>query len=131
MERKIVLTGIIKCKELFLVVQRNKNDDFYPSAWEFPGGNLEDGELLCDALKRELKEEINFTKVFEAKIINYYDEIKEKNNELYHIVELDFLIDVDNMDLDIKLSLEHSNYKWVKKDSELLDNFIKNKIKNL
>ena len=35
------------------------------------------------------------------------------------------------MDLDIKLSLEHSNYKWVKKDSELLDNFIKNKIKNL
>lgn len=49
MERKIVLTGIIKCKELFLVVQRNKNDDFYPSAWEFPGGNLEDGELLCDA----------------------------------------------------------------------------------
>ena len=49
MERKIVLTGIIKCKELFLVVQRNKNDDFYPSAWEFTGGNLEDGELLCDA----------------------------------------------------------------------------------
>lgn len=131
MEKKIILTGIIRYKNLFLVVKRSASDDFYPNAWEFAGGNLDDGELLIDSLKRELKEELNFTDEFEARIINYSDEIKEKNGYNYHIMEFDFLIDVDNQDIGINLSSEHSDYKWVTKDSDLLDDFIKNKIKNL
>ena len=65
MNIKIVLTGILKDKDLFLIVKRNENDDLYPGAWEFPGGHLEDGETLKDGLKRELKEEIGFTEKFE------------------------------------------------------------------
>lgn len=33
METRIVLTGILKDKDLLLVVKRNENDDLYPGAW--------------------------------------------------------------------------------------------------
>ncbi len=62
--------------------------------------------------------------------MHFYDKIKE-NHEKYHYIELDFLIDVPNKDLDISLSFEHDNYKWIKKDSNVIDEFIKSKIEKL
>ena len=60
MKAEIIVTGILKCDDLFLIVRRSKNDDFYPGSWEFPGGHLEDGETLNEALKRELEEETGY-----------------------------------------------------------------------
>lgn len=131
MEIKIVLTGILKDSDMFLVVKRNENDDLYPGAWEFPGGHLENGELLKDGLMRELKEEIGFNQEFNPKITHYYDEIKEKNGKLIHNIEIDFIIDVNRDSIEVKLSNEHCDYKWVKKDSEYLDDFIKEKLTNI
>ena len=125
LNRKIVVTGIIKYKDEFLVVKRSKKEDNFCGAWEFPGGKLEDGELLIDGLKRELFEEIGLDiKDRKIKIINYYDDIRDK----IHYIELDFLIEVDNKELDIKLSDEHDDYCWIKKDTSLIDDFIKRKI---
>ena len=128
---KIVLTGILKDKDSFLVVKRNENDELYPGAWEFPGGHLEHGETLKDGLKRELEEEIGFIDEFNPIITNYYDELKEKNGELIHNLEIDFIINVDSSKINITLSKEHSNYKWVTKDSDYLDDFIKSKLTNI
>ena len=131
MERKLVLTGIIKCKDEYLVVKRSKTDAFLPGAWEFPGGNIEDGELILNAFKREIFEEIGINiDTNNVKLINFYDKIKEKET-IYHYIELDFLIELKNKDINIVLSQEHSDYTWVKADSDLLDEFIKNKIKNI
>lgn len=131
MKTRIVLTGILKDNDLFLAVKRNENDDLYPGFWEFPGGHLEDGENLKQGLQRELKEEIGFTEVFEPIITHYYDEVKEKNGELIHDLEIDFIINVDKSKVNIKLSDEHCDYKWLKKDSEYLDDFIKDKLRNI
>ncbi|MDD6223700.1 MAG: NUDIX domain-containing protein [bacterium] len=131
MKTKIVLTGILKDYDMFLVVKRNEDDDLYPGAWEFPGGHLEKGELLKEGLMRELKEEIGFNQEFNPKITHYYDEIKEKNGELIHNIEIDFIIDVNRDSIEVKLSNEHCDYKWVKKDSECLDDFIKEKLVNI
>ena len=128
MKTRIVLTGILRDKDLFLVVKRNENDNLYPGSWEFPGGHLEKGETLKDGLKRELEEEIGFTENFNPIITHYFDELKERNNELIHDLELDFIINVDSSKMDIKLSDEHSDYKWVTRDSEYLDDFIKDKL---
>ena len=78
MNTKIVLTGILKSNDEFLVVKRSENDDLYPGAWEFPGGHLENGETLKEGLKRELFEEIGFNSEFEPIITHYYDEVKNK-----------------------------------------------------
>lgn len=131
MKTRIVLTGILRDKDLFLVVKRNENDNLYPGSWEFPGGHLEKGETLKDGLKRELEEEIGFTENFNPIITHYFDELKERNNELIHDLELDFIINVDSSKMDIKLSDEHSDYKWVTRDSEYLDDYIKDKLSNI
>lgn len=131
MKTRIVLTGILKDNEKLLVVKRSENDDLYPGAWEFPGGHLEDGETLKQGLKRELQEEIGFTDNFEPIITHYYDEVKEKNGELVHDLEIDFIVNVDSSTLEIKLSGEHCDYAWVTKDSDYLDDFIKDKLSNI
>ena len=131
MKTNIVLTGILKDKDLLLIVKRNENDELYPGAWEFPGGHLEKGETLKDGLKRELKEEIGFTDEFNPIITHYYDEVNEKNNVLVHDLEIDFIINVDSSKINVKLSNEHCDYKWVTKDSEYLDEFIKDKLSNI
>lgn len=131
METRIVLTAILKDKDLLLIVKRNENDDLYPGAWEFPGGHLEDGETLKVGLKRELEEEIGFTADFEPIITHYSDEVKEKNGKLIHDLEIDFIINVDSSKVNVKLSEEHCDYKWTTKDSDLLDEFIKDKLSNI
>ena len=131
MKIQIVLTGILRDKDLFLIVKRNENDNLYPGVWEFPGGHLEDGETIKEGLKRELLEEIGYTDEFNPRITHYYDEIKSKNGKLIYNLEIDFIINVDRSNLEIKLSNEHSEYKWVTKDSKCLDDFIKCKLSNL
>ena len=39
--------------------------------------------------------------------------------------------DVDKSKVNVKLSEEHSDYKWVSKDSDYLDEFIKDKLSNI
>ena len=131
MSTKIVLTGILKDDNELLIVKRSENDDLYPGAWEFPGGHLENGETLKEGLKRELFEEIGFNIDFEPIITHYYDEIKEKNNELIHDLEIDFIINVKKEDVNVVLSSEHCDFKWVTKDSDLLDEYIKDKLINI
>ena len=125
METNIIVTGILKDNDLYLVVKRDDNDDLFPGAWEFPGGHIEVNETIFEGLKRELKEEIGYDLVDKPIITNYSDSIK--NNK--YKIELDFIINVNKTDINITLSNEHTDYKWVNKDSDLLDDFIKSKLK--
>ena len=53
------------------------------------------------------------------------------DNKMLHNLEIDFIINVNKSDINIILSEEHCNYKWVTKDSELLDDYIKSKLENI
>ena len=131
MKTKIVLTGILKDNDYLLIIKRSENDDLYPGAWEFPGGHLEEGELLKEGLKRELLEEIGFDLDMNPIITHYFDELETKNHELIHYIEIDFIINVDKDEVDVKLGNEHTDNKWIKKESELLDEYIKEKLINI
>ena len=54
---KNVVAAVIKCKNRFFIAQRNRDKDF-SFKWEFPGGKVEPNELLEEALKREIMEEL-------------------------------------------------------------------------
>ena len=129
MKKDIILTGIIKDKDQLLIVRRSLDDTSYPGAWEFPGGHLDDNETIKEGLKRELFEEIGFDMDFEPIITNYTDELKVKNNETKLCIEIDFIINVNKEEVEIKLSNEHIDFKWVTKDSEYLDDYIKSKLR--
>ncbi|NNF07372.1 MAG: NUDIX domain-containing protein, partial [Candidatus Eisenbacteria bacterium] len=42
-----------------VLVSKRLVDDHFPGLWEFPGGKVEAGESLAEALIRELKEELD------------------------------------------------------------------------
>lgn len=56
---KVVGAAIIDSGKI-LVAQRPISDKVYKSLkWEFPGGKIEDGEAKEDAIKREIREELD------------------------------------------------------------------------
>ncbi|WP_320170306.1 NUDIX domain-containing protein [Maridesulfovibrio sp.] len=55
-----VVAAIIWQDGLFLSAERPEGKD-YAGWWEFPGGKVEPGESLQDALARELQEELDIT----------------------------------------------------------------------
>ncbi len=52
-----VVVGILRRESAVLLCQRLPNAR-YPLYWEFPGGKVEEGESLEEALVRELREEL-------------------------------------------------------------------------
>lgn len=54
----IVTAGVIIEKSKALVTQRKENSS-HGLLWEFPGGKVEEGEEPREALRRELKEELD------------------------------------------------------------------------
>ena len=108
-----VVAAIIKKDNKYLIVQRNKNKHL-GLKWEFPGGKVNENENFEDALKREIREELNIP-------INIYKKIAEEEykDEKIDIVLHYYLCSQKNGT--IKLN-EHENLAWVeKKDFEKYD----------
>lgn len=58
MTRLRVAVGVVECDGEVLIAQRQK-DKHLAGLWEFPGGKVEPGESLGQALNRELAEELD------------------------------------------------------------------------
>jgi mutator protein MutT len=54
----LVVAGVILRGDRFLAARRSPSMT-WSGYWEFPGGKVEEGESLDDALKRELQEELS------------------------------------------------------------------------
>ncbi len=52
-----VVGAVITSDGLVLCAQRGETGEL-PGMWEFPGGKIESGESMQDALKREIEEEL-------------------------------------------------------------------------
>ena len=56
-----IVKGLLIRDGQVLMAHRSAYRENYPSTWSFPGGHVESGEPLEDALARELREEIGVT----------------------------------------------------------------------
>ena len=91
-----------------LFTQRSLSDDFLPGYWELPGGGMDYGETPQAALMREIKEECGLgIEIIKPIAANTYF-IKDLQR-----IEITFLCKAINP-TEIKLSHEHSDYKWLK-----------------
>lgn len=70
-----VVGGILIKEEKIILTKRASSVKNFPNYWEFPGGKVENGETLIQALIRELQEELNI-------IVNEKSVIGFPNNQL-------------------------------------------------
>ena len=101
-----VVGGIIYQNKKILICQRKEVGD-HPLKWEFPGGKVRDFEENQEALRRELKEELNIEIIEISFFDEYLYEYKELSKKLklvfYHILQ--FEGEVQN--------LVHRQLKWI------------------
>ena len=102
---EVVAAVIIKDRKLF-TTQRGYGD--YKDWWEFPGGKIEPGETCEEALKREIREELEAEISVGDKLITVeYDYPK------FHLVMHCFLCELLS---DEVVLTEHEAAKWLAKE---------------
>lgn len=94
----------------------------------FPGGHLERNESLIGALKRELKEELNYNFKKEPKLFDVWNYIPEENpseNTKDHTVFLNYILKLDKKP--ILFSPEKLGIFWLTRKDIISKKIIKNK----
>ena len=76
-----VVAGLITRDSKLLVCQRRR-DDTYALQWEFPGGKVEPGESLPQALIRELMEELGVSATIGRELFRASHRYKDSRTEL-------------------------------------------------
>ncbi len=105
----VAVTAIIKNQyNKILVVKRGANEIAYAGKWAYPGGKVEKGETIMQALKREILEEVGIEIEDYKELLQDYTFVKPDGN---NVVGLNFLVRAKNTE--VKLSEEFQDYKWV------------------
>lgn len=111
----VVVKGVILLEGRVLIVKRAADDEVGNNTWETVGGKMEFGEDIEAALIREINEEIGLTVTVDK--ILYATTFK--TDPTRQIILLAYLCHSESHD--IKLSAEHSDFKWATKEQlELL-----------
>jgi len=91
-----------------ILILKRCPDDFMPNIYELPGGGIEMGESLLDALKREIVEE---TSCEVDKIVGYLGHIDFPSSTGLLTRRFNFLIE-PKLPVIVQLT-EHTDYKWI------------------
>lgn len=93
---------------LYLFLQRSTglaNDS--DIRWDIPGGRINEGETLRNALTREIREETGLTLDNSIRLLDAQDIILPEKD--LHVVRLTYLTTIDG---DVTLSDEHQAHQW-------------------
>lgn len=104
-----VVAAVIKAENengepIIFATQRGYGD--FKGGWEFPGGKIEEGETPQDALKREIREELD-TEISVGELIDTI----EYDYPTFHLSMDCFWCEIVKGDLVLK---EHEAAKWLK-----------------
>jgi len=118
MNSAVAAEAIIIKNNQALIIKRRPNDVHNPGTWDIPGGRLEPGEDPAQGVKREAKEEVNL----DIEIILPIDVQHFTRQDGQVITMIIYLC--RPVSEEVKLSEEHTEYKWVNLDN-LDDSFPK------
>lgn len=102
----IICDSIEKKKKIFSTARGYGE---FKGQWEFPGGKIEEGESPQEALKREIKEELDT----EIEVYELIDTI-EYDYPTFHLSMDCFWAEVISGEITLK---EHEDAKWLDKES--------------
>ncbi|WP_343250208.1 (deoxy)nucleoside triphosphate pyrophosphohydrolase [Diplocloster hominis] len=101
-----VVAAVIKYNGRIFATQRGYGE--FKGGWEFPGGKIEPGERPQEALKREIREELN-TEIQVHDIVS----IIEYDYPTFHLSMRCYWCSIIRGKLEL---LEHEAAKWLKKE---------------
>jgi 8-oxo-dGTP diphosphatase len=84
-----VAVGVL-CRDDQVLIARRSADTHLGNLWEFPGGKVEPGETIYEALIRELKEEIGVDMIHAEPLMEIPYRYPEKNVLLHVFLVTDF-----------------------------------------
>jgi A/G-specific adenine glycosylase len=84
-----VVAAIIREQDRVLIDQR-KSGDLLGGMWEFPGGKVEKGESLADAIVREIHEELNLV-IRAGNLLNVYEHAYTHFSVEVHAIECEIV----------------------------------------
>ncbi|WP_105173243.1 8-oxo-dGTP diphosphatase MutT [Pseudoalteromonas sp. T1lg24] len=99
-----VAVGVIKKANLIFIAKRH-DEQHQGGKWEFPGGKVEEGETVTQALARELNEEIGIDVKSSTPFLEIHHDYPDKS------VHLDIHL-VEEFDGEAR-HLEGQDHKWV------------------
>ena len=108
MEKLLGVAGkaVIRKEGKIILVQRSSKSGFDPGLWELPGGKIEFGEDLIEALKREVKEEIGLL-IEVSRPFKTWHFLKEP----FWVTGVTFICDYQGGS--VNLSAEHDAHAWI------------------
>ena len=106
MKTKDIVCAVICMDQRLLIAKRSSG--VHENIWEFPGGKIEEGETPQDALKREIREELD-TEISVGKLIDTI----EYDYPTFHLSMDCFWAEVKAGHLELK---EAEAAKWLTKD---------------
>lgn len=105
---KVAAHALIKKDDKYLVTHRAKTDDYMPGYWDVPGGTIEFGEGIIDALKRELQEEISM-EVEIGNVISVCGYLSDESRHQFQLVyACRYIAGIPKLDADC-----HDEFRWV------------------
>lgn len=105
---------VLNDRKEILLVQRAKDDTNYPNLWEFPGGKLDAGQDIANALEREVLEETGLFVIPQTRVA-YVESYIVTNSKRYNGLPYVVLVGICKMiGGNLQLSFEHQDYKWVR-----------------
>ena len=115
--RKPVVGALIVNGGKVFVHRRGPDRAFLPNCWDIPGGHVEPGERLLEALEREVEEETGWRVVGQPTLINVVDWQTDPADPSSARREFDFLVsvdgDLDNPRLEVPKQIE---FRWIGRD---------------
>lgn len=105
---------IINRNSQVFVQKRSPDRHMFPGCWDIPGGHVEVGETLYEALTREIREETGWKLLRIVDIVKIFDWETEKGGQTIAKREFDFVVEVDgNLEYPIIERKKFTEFRWV------------------
>jgi len=115
---------VLNSKKQILAIQRSAKDSWGPGKWELPGGKLEEGQDISNALEREVFEETSLVVMPISKISYYSSTILNQSTttkkQYIGLLYIELVGIAKSQNENVKLSEEHDDYKWLSVDEMLV-----------